>query len=61
MEIEKEKIIEIWNSDHNKVTKYTQIIKNNSINEFKKIEAKSLSSLMNKVRDQVIEWNFNNK
>lgn len=56
IEIEKSKIIEIWNSDHNKVLKYTQLLKEKESNVSKKIIAEDLTGLMVKVREQVQEW-----
>ncbi|WP_411167732.1 hypothetical protein ACH36K_11305 [Clostridium sp. MB05] len=56
MEIQKGKIIEVWNDNHNKVLKYRQVIRNNTLNEVAEIETKSLNSLMSKVRQQLNEW-----
>lgn len=56
MEIQKGKIIEIWNDNHNKVLKYRQVIRNNTLNEVAEIETRSLNSLMSKVRQQLNEW-----
>ncbi|MGL5379986.1 hypothetical protein [Clostridium sp.] len=56
MNIEKSKIQEVWNYDHNKVIKYTQTIKNKRLNDSKEIVADNLNSLISKVRGQVEEW-----
>ena len=54
--IEKGKITEVFDSNCNKVLKYTQIIKNKELNDSKKIIAGNLNELMCKVRFQVNEW-----
>lgn len=56
MEIEKSKIIEVWNNNHNKVLKYTQLVKDKKSNSSKKIIAEDLTGLMAKVRSQIQEW-----
>lgn len=57
MKIEKGKIVEVWNNEHNKVVKYRQTIRNNISNEVTEIETESLGMLMNEVRRQLNEWN----
>lgn len=57
MEIEKGKIVEVWNYDHNKVVKYKQVIKNNTLNELTEIETENLNELISEVRKQLQEWN----
>lgn len=59
MEIEKNKIVEVWNSNHNKVLKYSQVLKNTELNTSKNIVAEDLNKLMAKVRAQVYEWKNN--
>lgn len=56
MEIEKCKIVEVWDESHSKVLKYSQVIKNSELNDSKNIVAEDLTALMNKVRSQVHEW-----
>lgn len=56
MKVEKGKIVEVWNDNHNKVLKYRQVIRNNTLNEVAEIETESLNSLMSKVRHQLNEW-----
>jgi TusA-related sulfurtransferase len=57
MNIEKSKILEVWNSNHNKVIKYKQVIKNNTLNEVTEIETENLNELISEVRKQLYEWN----
>ncbi|KLE15576.1 hypothetical protein [Clostridium sp. C8] len=57
MDIEKSKILEVWNSNHNKVVKYKQVIKNNTLNEVTEIETENLNELISEVRKQLYEWN----
>lgn len=57
MDIEKSKISEVWNSNHNKVVKYKQVIKNNTLNEVTEIETENLNELISEVRKQLYEWN----
>lgn len=57
MDIEKSKILEVWNSNHNKVVKYKQVIKNNTLNEITEIETENLNELISEVRKQLYEWN----
>ena len=56
IEIEKSKIIEIWDSNHNKVLEYKQILKNKDLDDSINIVAENLTDLMTKVRYQVKEW-----
>lgn len=56
MKIEKSKIVEVWDSNHNKILEYTQVIKNKELNDSKNIIASNLNDLMYKVRAQVNEW-----
>ena len=57
MEIEKGKIQEVWNYDDNKIVKYKQVIKNNTLNEVTEIETENLNELISEVRKQLYEWN----
>ncbi|WP_066893173.1 hypothetical protein [Clostridium nigeriense] len=57
MNITKSKIYEFWNTEHNKVIKYRQIIKNNKLNELKEIETENLNDLLKEVREQINKWN----
>lgn len=57
MEIEKGKIIEIIDEKSNKVVKYKQKIKNNTINATTEIETDSLNTLISEIRKQIKEWN----
>lgn len=57
MEIEKGKIQEVWNYDHNKIVKYKQVIKNNTLNEVTEIETENLNELISEFRKQLYEWN----
>lgn len=59
MEIEKSKIIEVWNENNNRIVKYTQIVKNKDLNTSENIVAGDLTSLMSKVREQVYKWKDN--
>ena len=52
MEIEKGKIQEVWNYDHNKIVKYKQVIKNNTLNEVTEIDTENLNELISEVRKQ---------
>lgn len=56
IEIEKSKIIEVWDSNHNKVLQYKQILKNKDLDDSINIVAENLTDLMTKVRYQVKEW-----
>ena len=56
MKIEKSKIVEVWDSNHNKVLEYTQVVKNKELNDSKNIIASNLNDLMGKVREQVNQW-----
>lgn len=56
IEIEKSKIIEVWDSNHNKVLEYKQILKNKDLDDSINIVAENLTELMTKVRYQVKEW-----
>lgn len=58
--IEKCKIIEVWDVNHSKVLKYSQVIKNSELNDSKNIVAEDLGGLMNKVRSQINEWKISN-
>lgn len=57
MDIRKSKIYELWNIDHNKIIKYRQVIKNNTLNELFKIETDNLNELIKEVRSQINKWN----
>ncbi|MBU5455031.1 hypothetical protein [Caproiciproducens sp. MSJ-32] len=57
MDIQKEKIEEIYDNTGRKVVKYKQKIINNTLNEEKEIESKDLNGLISEVRKQVSEWN----
>lgn len=57
MEIEKGKIVEIIDEKSNKVVKYKQKIKNNTINATTEIETDSLNTLISEIRKQIKEWN----
>ncbi|WP_300384465.1 hypothetical protein [Clostridium sp.] len=57
MDIQKEKIVEIFDKESNKVVRYRQVIKNNTINEITEIETDNLKNLITEVRKQVNEWN----
>ena len=57
MNITKSKIYEFWNTEHKKVIKYRQIIKNNKLNELKEIETENLNDLLKEVREQINKWN----
>lgn len=57
MEIEKEKIVEIFDEKSNKVVKYKQKIRNNTINTTTEIEADSLNTLISEIRKQINAWN----
>lgn len=57
MDIKKSRIYELWNIDHSKVIKYKQIIKNDTLNEFREIETENLSDLIKEVRIQLNRWN----
>lgn len=56
MEIEKGKIVEVWDYNKNKVLEYKQVVKNKELNDSKNIIAENLTELMAKVREQVKEW-----
>ena len=56
MEIEKGKIVEVWDYNKNKVLEYKQVVKNKELNDSKNIIAGNLTELMAKVREQVKEW-----
>ena len=56
MDIKKSRIYELWNIDHSKIIKYKQIIRNNTLNEFKEIECDNLSELIKEVRIQLNKW-----
>lgn len=57
MDIEKGKIVEIFDEKLNKVVKYKQKIRNNTINSTTEIETDSLKTLISEVRKQVNQWN----
>ena len=57
MDIKKEKIVEVFEEGSNRVVKYKQRIKNNTINATTEIETDSLNTLISEVRKQVNEWN----
>lgn len=57
MDIEKGKIVEIFDEELNKVIGYKQKIKNNTINKTTVIETDNLNTLISEVRKQVNEWN----
>ena len=57
MEIEKGKIVEIFDEQSNKVVKYKQKIRNNTINTTTEIEADSLNTLISEIRKQINAWN----
>lgn len=57
MNITKSKIYELWNTEHSKVIKYRQVIKNNTSNELKSIETESLNDLLKEVKIQISKWN----
>ncbi|ASW42708.1 hypothetical protein [Clostridium isatidis] len=57
MDIQKEKIEEIYDNTGRKVVKYKQKIINNTLKEEKEIVSKDLNSLISEVRKQLNEWN----
>lgn len=57
MDIQKEKIEEIYDNTGRKVVKYKQKIINNTLKEEKEIVSKDLNSLISAVRKQLNEWN----
>ncbi len=57
MDIKKGKIYELWNMDHNKIIRYKQIIRNNTLNELIEIEEDNLNDLITEVRKQINRWN----
>lgn len=56
MNIKKSRIYELWNSDHSKIIKYKQIIKNHTLNELREIETDNLNDLIKEVRIQLNKW-----
>ena len=56
IDIEKSKIVEIWNNNHSKVLQYTQMVKNSESNISKNIVSDDLNGLLSKVRTQIGEW-----
>lgn len=58
IDIEKSKIIEIWDNNQNKVIKYTQLVKDKQSDLSKEIIAKDLTDLMVKVREQIYDWKY---
>lgn len=56
MNIEKGKIIEVCNSNHKNVLKYSQIIVNTDLHKAKEIVSQDLNSLLKKVRLEISEW-----
>lgn len=57
MDIQKDRIIEVYNTAGNKVVIYKQKITNNTLNEVAEIETDDLNSLVNEVRKKMKEWN----
>lgn len=57
MDIKKSRIYELWDIDHSKVIRYKQIIKNDTLNEFREIETENLNDLIKEVRIQLNKWN----
>lgn len=57
--IEKGKITEIWDKNHQNIIKYTQTLKDNHSNTSLLLEGETLNDLMYKVKSTLIESKIN--